>query len=210
MHGFINGHQIGSTIYSSSLKHCQASCDANPACESIDFSPSLHNKSWCNLRNCSFNDGECDPASSTTGFNSYTCEQRHHEVQSDGTFEYDWPGVSFNIGVTGTYLKATFDTSKTDASTHTKLRVFLTDGGYPLPANEISLHPLMKDYLLAAGLSGGTRTLSVYNNQSPSYMKGSIKLVSLSTDGKFTEPQLAPTMKSRRLEFIGDSITAGE
>ena len=77
-----------------------------------------------------------------------------------------------------------------------------------LPANEVSLDPSMTTYLLAAGLGGSTRTLTVYNNQSPSYMKSAIRLVSLETDGMFQMSQLAPTMKTRHIEFVGDSITA--
>ena len=66
----------------------------------------------------------------------------------------------------------------------------------------------MTTYLLAAGLGRSARTLSVYNNQSPGYMRSTIRLVSLETDGVFQSPQLAPTMKTRHIEFVGDSITA--
>ena len=39
-------------------------------------------------------------------------------------------------------------------------------------------------------------------------MKSAIRLVSLETDGIFQKSHLAPTMKTRHIEFVGDSITA--
>ena len=57
----------------------------------------------------------------------------NHNSPNDDSVEFDWLGVSFNIAVDkGTYLKASFDMSHTEAGGHTKLRIFLTDGGYPV------------------------------------------------------------------------------
>lgn len=39
-------------------------------------------------------------------------------------------------------------------------------------------------------------------------MGQSATLISLSTDGTFVTPQIQPTVATRRIEFVGDSITA--
>ena len=66
----------------------------------------------------------------------------NHDSTNGDSVEFDWLGVSFNVGVDkGTYLKASFDMSHTGAGGHTKLRIFLTDGGYPVSyLNEFKQH----------------------------------------------------------------------
>ena len=57
----------------------------------------------------------------------------NHDSNNGDSVEFDWLGVSFTVDVTkGTYLKASFDMSDTKSNGHTKLRIFLTDGGYPV------------------------------------------------------------------------------
>jgi hypothetical protein len=134
-----------------------------------------------------------------------------------GSVRYDWVGVSFSIAVdsvnTGhgnysTILKATFDTSSLSRDARTRLKVFVSgSGNYPVPYTEVSLHPSQSEYLLAAGLTGTGGTVTVYNNQSPDYMGGSIALLSLETEAGF-KPPILWTKPDRRIEFVGDSITA--
>ena len=140
---------------------------------------------------------------------------------SDGAVTFDWLGSQFAVTLNGSSLLAKFDTATLKKGAHVKLRTFVTKPEhkpghappvprldlYPLPHSEVVLNPEVGTYVLASGLNNGA-TVWVYNNQSPSYMQQSLTLLSLSTDGVFAAPQIAPTTATRRIEFVGDSITA--
>eukprot|EP00756_Hemistasia_phaeocysticola_P062287 Hpha_TRINITY_DN5719_c0_g1::TRINITY_DN5719_c0_g1_i1::g.147600::m.147600 len=124
---------------------------------------------------------------------------------ADGSVEFDWLGAQLQVRLSGgTYLKGTFNTSGTR---HVRLRTFVTYAGdYPLQHTEVALHRATQEYVLAADYPPKGTVVTVVNNQEAAYMGRSARLVSLETDGTILPP---PPAMTRRLEFVGDSITAG-
>ena len=122
---------------------------------------------------------------------------------------FDWVGSAFAFTVTGgSYVVATVNQSRLHGIT--KFRVFDTTAyaaGQPIA--ELCLHPIHADYILAGSLPTSINTtVTVVNNQDwPSSYE--VELLSLTTDGIFlplSSGSVVPQM--RRMEFIGDSITA--
>ena len=115
--------------------------------------------------------------------------------QKDGKLCLDHVASGVEVAIDGTGL-----TAEIEASAGVYLCVYV-DG-----AEEYERIPLMagkKSYTLASGLTEGLHTVRFV--KSSEVYDGQIRVVSLSSEGFYT----APEKSNFRIEFIGDSITAG-
>lgn len=133
-----------------------------------------------------------------------------------GSVSFDWLGVSARLQVTNaTYVSVT----ATSTATHrgTRLKAYTSDQGFMLSPQVQFWVPAasapQSSTLLWTG-SPSTRIITLENIVDPQYGTGVTTVHSFETDGSFTT--LAPTAMmgggpnggTRRIEFIGDSITA--
>lgn len=143
-----------------------------------------------------------------------------HIHRGDGSTSLDWPGTSFIVSIEkGSYLRAAMNVSAAGTAP-VRLQIMLSDGGTneriwqaggaynPTLQWELPLAPQQRMYTLASGLPERA-TITVMVGNGADLWSGSIELINLVTDGKFVEPKLPQTYFDRRMEFIGDSITAG-
>ncbi len=124
---------------------------------------------------------------------------------------YDWEGVSSRFTVArANWVQASFRFNGGDgrATTH---RVYITDQGGNYAEAILFINSQVSNYLVAGNLNASTTaTITLTNNISPPYWGadgggGYVALVALTTDGTFVQP---PPSNTRRMEFVGDSITA--
>ena len=131
---------------------------------------------------------------------------------------FDWLGVSARVQVTGaTHVSVTV--TSTAVNRGTRLKAYTSDQGFMLsPQVQVWVPPenapaSSNTSLLWTG-SASARIITLENIVDPQYGTGVTTLHSFETDGTFTA--LAPAAMlgggpkggSRRIEFIGDSITA--
>eukprot|EP00937_MAST-01D_sp_MAST-1D-sp2_P007966 g7966.t1 len=130
-------------------------------------------------------------------------------VRTDSSVQFDWVGVGARISVQGgTWVTASFRTQP--GKRGTRFRVYASDQGferYPMATVWVAPSPFAPNdavnVTLFSGFSGN-RDIALYNIVPPQYNTGVTSLISFSSDGKFA-PAPAP---ARRMEFVGDSITA--
>lgn len=124
-------------------------------------------------------------------------------VVDGGTVNFDWLGVTARLTVTGgTYVIATINTTQLRG---TRMRVWISDQGFDLyPQVQLWVTKILNRHILFTGSVGNKRLITLSNIVPPQYGTGITKVVSFETDGTFvsTPPQ------TRRIEVIGDSITA--
>lgn len=143
-----------------------------------------------------------------------------HINKEDGSTALDWPGTAFTVSVEGgSFLRASINASMARGAP-VRLQVLLADGGTdeetwqqgnaynPTLQWEVPLSPMQRYYTLASGLPQRA-TITVVLGNGPELWSESLKLVNLLTDGTFVAAKLPQTYFSRRIDFIGDSITAG-
>jgi hypothetical protein len=130
----------------------------------------------------------------------------------DGTVHFDWLGVGARINWNGNVLSATYRLG--DGASQVKLTSWMYAEGYYIQEPGPWVSPAAADangtVTVVVAVRGGADSL-VSLNSPPQYFTSmnspgkDVALVSFTTDGSFSEP-LAPF--KRRMEFIGDSITA--
>lgn len=113
----------------------------------------------------------------------------------DGKLCLDHVATGVEVAIDGTAL-----TAEIEASANVYLCVYV-DGAEEYERIQVSSGK--KTYTLASGLEKGFHTVRVV--KSSEVYDGQIRVVSLSSEGFYT----APEKSSFRVEFIGDSITAG-
>lgn len=132
-------------------------------------------------------------------------------VVDSGGVSFDWLGVTARVQVThATYVAAEVLTT---ARRGTRLKAYASDQGfmlYPLVQFWTS-DQLTSPHTLWLSNGPSDTVLTLENVVAPQYATGTTTVVSFSTDGNFTA--LAPRDRlggadERRIEFIGDSITA--
>jgi lysophospholipase L1-like esterase len=136
---------------------------------------------------------------------------------------WDWLGSQVSVTLNhSSYLTLKLDTAQMGRKM-VRLRCFASFGstlGTPTlyPLSEVVVLPTISEYAIGAwpGSTGGWKssekstqvTVTIMNDQEWS-TGGVVTLLSLSSDGVFVRPVLPNTMATRRLVFVGDSITAG-
>lgn len=113
-----------------------------------------------------------------------------------GAVRFAYPGVSFFVRFDGTSL------ALDAASTGDKSWLDVVVDG---TVRTIHLAPAGGRYILADGLAPGTHTAQVLHRSETWH--GTVTLGTFATDGHFAAPPALPT---RRLMFLGDSVTCGE
>lgn len=152
-----------------------------------------------------------------------------HVDNPDGTVSFDWLSVTARVHVTGaSYLAATIVTTANDRGT--RLKAYVANQNFPL-------YPQVQFWVSPNGtpagntsmlwLGHGDAAVTIENIVAPQYGTGVTTFVSFETDGQFAaNPPLVPTipgdkytsrhpgspppppLPARRIETIGDSITA--
>lgn len=117
-----------------------------------------------------------------------------YDEPAPGTRRFGWSGAGFLVHFSGTDASVTMD----DAA---GFFTVVIDGN-------VNAAPLVtsggeQTYILAGGLSAGEHTIEMYRRTEGSF--GPTRIVSVDIEGELLPP---PTV-SRRMEVIGDSITAG-
>ena len=115
--------------------------------------------------------------------------------QKDGKLCLDHVASGIEVAIDGTAL-----TADIEASANVYLCVYV-DGADTY--ERIQLSAGRKTYTLASGLEQGFHTIRLV--KSSEIYDGQIRLISLSSEGFYT----APEKSNFRIEFVGDSITAG-
>lgn len=109
---------------------------------------------------------------------------------------FAWPGTAILTRFRGTRLVATLR----DPRGKNHLQVVI-DGE---PSAVIALDADKEEYVVAEGLSAGEHTIGIFKRTEAEV--GAVTLLGLTTDGTFLPP---PPPAARRIELVGDSITAG-
>jgi len=156
--------------------------------------------------------GDC---SDGTWFNSHPGGSDHGgarpyckggDAPADATRYYAWPGSQIEARFSGTRVSANLTGSRTGD------RFLAVLDGEPREPFVVAKHKEgWKQYTLAEGLSPGGHTLGLWKITEDLWQKnggfqGACRFGGLSVDGQFLDP---PAPRERRLEFIGDSDTAG-
>lgn len=137
-----------------------------------------------------------------------------HYAPGDGSVFLDWPGVYATFLVSGgKFIKVTIDDSTV---TGTRFAVYVSGTQNTYKDTRIQTFQTtagVNTYIVASGLNMDLLTEFTYKIQhleEPASTAASeheqISFLTLETDGVFLPP---PAMPKRRLEIIGDSITAG-
>jgi lysophospholipase L1-like esterase len=114
------------------------------------------------------------------------------------SIRFSWPGVSFHARFTGTQVSMNL----TDGNNKNRFTV-VVDGGTPKTVSTSGQGALS----LASGLPIGTHELLIWRNTEPGMGASEFAgLSSLGSDGALLAPPPAP---ARRIEVIGDSLSAG-
>ena len=121
-----------------------------------------------------------------------------HRTEADGAVAFGASGVAFVVRFEGDRLVAEIEDEFRDGE-HNWFTV-VVDGGAP---RRFRTRPGQRDYVLAEGLAAGEHTL--WLAKATEGQNGHNRLVS------FSDADLLPAdpLPARRIEFIGDSITAG-
>ena len=119
---------------------------------------------------------------------------------------FDWESVSATFSLSGTGVRVSMLTNMTLACAG-RISVWV-DGFH---AANMPIHAAVSSYLLAAGLKGtGSRNVTVVYTMEPvnscAAPDGDVAVFGFESDGVFIAP---PPPLSRRIDIIGDSITAG-
>jgi hypothetical protein len=135
-----------------------------------------------------------------------------------GSVSFDWLGVTARVNVTGaTYVSVT--TTSTATHRGTRLKAYTSDQGFMLsPQVQVWVPPQhgppgSNSSLLWTG-APSSRVITLENIVDPQYGTGITTVHSFETDGAFAALSPAamlgggPKGGTRRIEFIGDSITA--
>ena len=132
-------------------------------------------------------------------------------VVTDSGVTFDWLGVTARVQVTrATHVSATIMST---ARRGTRLKAYASDQGFMMyPQVQFWVgEQLASPHTLWLSNRPGDTIVTLENIVAPQYATGTTTVVSFSTDGNFTalapEDQLGGADK-RRIEFIGDSITA--
>jgi len=122
-----------------------------------------------------------------------------------GAVSFDWPGVSARVAVTGASFVSV--TATTDQPSHgTRLKGYVSDQGFELyPTVEAWVSPLASNSTLLWASGNGSHS---ERNLTVEALTGSgiTTVASFHTDGSFAQQR--PLHTDRRIEFVGDSITA--
>lgn len=121
-----------------------------------------------------------------------------HLVEDDGSVAFAASGATFAVRFRGTRLVARLDDEFRDGG-HNWFTV-VVDGGAP---TRFRTRPGQRDVVLADGLAAGEHTLLL--SKATEGQNGHNRLVSL----RGAEILPAYPLPARRIEFVGDSITAG-
>jgi hypothetical protein len=125
----------------------------------------------------------------------------------DGTARsFDWEGTVVQVTVNGTYLRMLANVTLPPASA-ARFRMYVDAIMYD--AGSFYVHASVSDYLVVAGLDGQTHQITLWYGSEPGNAKASagrdVTILSFVTDGSF----LPQTPNARRVDVIGDSISAG-
>lgn len=133
-----------------------------------------------------------------------TASVRFHgrTAERDGGVYLPWSASGFTVRFCGTALRATLAANNTNVEDgRPYVRVFV-DGEQ---REKIGLYEPQSDVLLTEGLSEGEHTVTVLKCSEA--RRSHVVLQALTTDGAFLAPP--PCETTRRIQFIGDSITTG-
>lgn len=118
---------------------------------------------------------------------------------------FDWLGVTARVKVSGaSYVSMNVSTT---TNRGTRMRVYASDQGfdlYPQTQFWVNKDPRFANKLLYAANGKESTMITISNIVAPQYGTGITEAFSFETDGKF-EPV---PQQTRRMEFVGDSITA--
>ena len=134
--------------------------------------------------------------------------------RDDGSIKFDWVGTSARVTLQGaSYLRAGIRTEFALATDASRAFVYVTSQNwspYGYPEANIWISQLQTEYVLATALPTGEKHIvTIANEVSPQYYDAEhstngITYLWFETDGTFEQSAPLP----RKLEFIGDSITA--
>lgn len=120
----------------------------------------------------------------------------------DGGVYLPWSASGFTVRFRGTALRATFAANNTEVpNSRPYLRTFV-DGEQK---ERFGLYEPQGDVVLAEGLADGEHTVTVLKCSEA--LQSYVIWHALTTDGTFLAPP--PCETTRRIQFIGDSITTG-
>lgn len=131
---------------------------------------------------------------------------RYNANSDDGSVSFDWEGTqaSFAVSGAGIYVRAIMNVSVAAAG-----RVSVFVNGYN--TGNMLVHSSTSTYLIAAGLQGTVvHNITLHYTMEPvnagSGVGADVRIYGFESSGTFTSP---PTPMARRMDIIGDSITAG-
>ena len=135
--------------------------------------------------------------------------QGRTRLNGDGGVAFDWEGTSATLSLSGVGVRLSLLTNITlPASCAGRISVFIDR----FHAANMPIHRAVGSYLLGAGLKGeGVRNVTVVYTMEPlnscSNLTGDeVSFFGFESDGQFLPP---PQPLARRIDIIGDSITAG-
>lgn len=134
-------------------------------------------------------------AASITAADPHVARMGRAEVVADGAVRFSYPGVSFFVNFEGTHLGAV-----AQASGDQSYLDVIVDGA----ERRIRLAAGRQTLAMADGLAAGPHTVEIINRSET--WQGSAALLSFDTDGAWRD---APTLPSRKLLLLGDSVTCG-
>ena len=122
---------------------------------------------------------------------------------------FDWLGVSARVAVKGASF-VTANITTTSKVRGTRLKVYTSDQGFGLyPEVQLWVSPLQTEHVIFLRnkpRADEQRVVTLENIVPPQYQTGITTIVSFTSDGVFVQ---APSPRAhRRIEFVGDSITA--
>ena len=122
---------------------------------------------------------------------------------TEGHF-FNHTASGFEVTFMGTSLSASFYATNPTSEWNVVLTVFVDGEQEPRKGTTVSLDEARKNVDLASGLENGLHTVKVLKRSEA--QNSANALLSLTTDGDFYTP---PEKPERKLEFYGDSLTAG-
>lgn len=139
------------------------------------------------------------------GATSELVDWSNRVVKGTESVSFDWLGVTARVSVTGASYVSVVATT-TASARGTRLKAYISDQGFSLyPQVQFWVSPLQSNTTVLFAQNGrSSRLVTLENLVAPQYGTGVTTIHSFQTDGKFVQPAAL----QRRMEFVGDSITA--
>lgn len=126
--------------------------------------------------------------------------------EKGGTYYFNWIASGFEFSFTGTGVSATFESHNNynDSASHTPYLKVYIDGKEA--KRDIAVTDSMQEVVLCEKLKKGTHTVRVVKRTNPRSSSVGLMDITLHKGGVIETP---PSAKTRKIEFLGDSITVG-